>query len=124
MDALDLSTAYLHLETGPGVEVVPVDDDFWDTLDDRTELHTGRLVMAFPMVEHWDGWEMHPGGDEIILVTEGAVRIHTDPGRSPVEVHAPHHVVMPAGTWHTMDVIEPARIVTITWGAGTSHRPR
>jgi hypothetical protein len=37
---------------------------------------------------------------------------------------APQSVVMPAGTWHTLDVIEAARIVTITWGAGTAHRPR
>ncbi len=124
MEPIDLSTTYLHLETGPVVEVVPVDEHFWTTIDQRTELHTGRLVMASEMADDWDVWEMHPGGDEIILVTDGAVRVHTNPGRSPVIVEAPRLVVMPAGAWHTMDVIEPARVVTITWGAGTQHRPR
>lgn len=59
----------------------------------------------------------------MILVTDGVVRVHVDSGE-PVVVRAPELVIMPAGAWHTMDVVEPARVVTITWGAGTRHRAR
>ena len=39
-------------------------------------------------------------------------------------VTAPEYLVVPTGSWHTMDVIEPGRAVIITWGEGTQHRPR
>jgi mannose-6-phosphate isomerase-like protein (cupin superfamily) len=120
---IDLADTYLHLERGAGLRVLDVDDNFWATIDQRADLDDGRLVMATPVTTDWTSWEMHPHGDEVILVTEGVVRVHVDPGE-PVVVPAPDLVVMPAGNCHTMDVIEPARVVTITWGAGTQHRGR
>ena len=123
MEPIDLTHTYLHLERGPGLNMIAVDEDFWTTIDERTDLDDGRLVMAMPMTAAWTNWEMHPDGDEVILVTNGVVRVHTESGE-PVIVRAPELVVMPAGTWHTMDVIEPARVLTITWGAGTQHRTR
>ena len=129
MRPIDLTQTYVHLEPGPGVHVLDVDERFWQTIGDRTELQTGRLVMAGDTTADWDHWEMHPHGDELIMVVRGAVRIHLDAPddptpTEPIELAAPQLVSMPAGTWHTMDVIEPARVVTITWGAGTQHRPR
>ena len=123
MQPIDLTDTYLHLERGPGVGVIDVDENFWATIDERTDLDDGRLVMAMPMTADWSNWEMHPEGDEVIVVTDGVVRVHTE-SNEPVIVRAPELVVMPAGTWHTMDVIEPARVLTITWGAGTQHRAR
>ena len=123
MRPIDLTDTYLHLERGPRVGVIDVDENFWATIDDRTDLDDGRLVMAMPMTADWSNWEMHPEGDEVIVVTDGVVRVHTE-SNEPVIVRAPELVVMPAGTWHTMDVIEPARVLTITWGAGTQHRAR
>ena len=120
---IDLADTYLHLERGAGLRVLDVDEGCWATVDQRTDLDEGRLVMATPVAADWTNWEMHPDGDEVILVTDGVVRVHIDPG-DPVVVRAPDLVIMPAGTWHTMDVIEPARVVTITWGAGTQHRDR
>jgi uncharacterized cupin superfamily protein len=120
---IDLATTYLFLERGAGLRVLDVDEGFWAKIDERTDLDDGRLVMATPMTTDWTNWEMHPAGDEVILVAEGVVRVHTEPGE-PVVVRAPDLVLMPAGTWHTMDIIEPARVVTITWGAGTRHRDR
>lgn len=126
---IDLASTYLHLGTGPEVTPLDVDETFWQTIDQRTELHTGRLVLADDTTEDWDGWEMHPAGDELIVVTSGAVMVHVEhPDRpdldTPIRVDAPNMVLMPAGTWHTVDVIEPARILTVTWGDGTRHRPR
>lgn len=70
MRPIDLTDTYLHLERGPGLNVLEIDEHSW-----------------------------------------------------PV-VRAPEPVVMPAGTWHTMFVVESARVITITWGAGTRHRDR
>jgi mannose-6-phosphate isomerase-like protein (cupin superfamily) len=126
IDAHDPTRTYLHLGTGPEVTLLPVTDDFWSTLDDRTELHTGRLVTGMTNDADWTVWEMHPAGDELIVVTSGAVRFHLDDGTtvSELTVEAPHYVVVPAGTWHTADTLGPAHLLIVTWGDGTTHRPR
>ncbi len=126
MKTYDATDTYVHLAEGPEVSVIPVTAEFWSTIDERTELQTGRLVTATTVDTDWDTWEMHPDGDELIVVTEGRVRLHLDDGTrtSDVTVAAPEFVVMPAGTWHTADSLGPARLLIVTWGAGTQHRPR
>lgn len=117
---------FVHLGTGPGVGVVPVTDDFWETLEGRSELHTGRLVTAAAHDTDWTFWEMHPSGDELVMVVSGSAHFLFDDGASVEEadVHAPGFVVVPAGVWHTADARGPAHLLFVTWGEGTVHRPR
>jgi mannose-6-phosphate isomerase-like protein (cupin superfamily) len=126
MTTHDLTDTYVHLGTGPELSLVDVTPEFWGTIHQRTELHTGRLVTGMTMDTDWDVWEMHPAGDELIVVTEGAVHVHVDDdgvGRE-FDVDAPEYFVVPAGVWHTMDARGPARMVVVTWGEGTQHRTR
>jgi quercetin dioxygenase-like cupin family protein len=122
----DPSLTYLHLGTGPETQLLPVTDAFWSTIDERTDLHTGRLVTGMTNDADWPVWEVHPVGDELIVVTSGSVRFHLDDGSSvsTVTVAAPEYIVVPAGTWHTADTLGPAHLLIVTWGEGTEHRPR
>jgi hypothetical protein len=52
----------------------------------------------------------------LVQEIDGAAR-HVDLG--PCEA-----IVNPPGVWHTADVHEPGRYLTITPGEGTEHRPR
>jgi mannose-6-phosphate isomerase-like protein (cupin superfamily) len=117
---------YVHLGVDETVTTLDVTPEFWAGIDARTELHTGRLITSFEMSSDWDSWEMHPAGDEVILVTTGEVRFRLDDGNEVSQLHvaAPHYVVVPTGTWHTADALGTARLVVITWGEGTQHRPR
>ena len=126
MHSHDPSTTYLHLGTGPETQLLPVTDDFWVTLDQRPDLHTGRLVTGMVNDADWTVWEMHPRGDELIVVTTGSVRFHLDDGTtvSELTVNAPEYIVVPTGTWHTADTLGPAYLLIVTWGEGTQHRPR
>lgn len=126
MTTRDLTETYVHLGTGPEVTSIDVTPDFWPTIDDRTELHTGRLVTGLTMDDDWQVWEMHPAGDEVIIFQEGTAHVHVDHGDAVTEfdVTAPDYFVVPTGTWHTMDARGPARMIVITWGEGTQHRPR
>jgi quercetin dioxygenase-like cupin family protein len=125
-EAHDPSSTYVHLGTGPEVRLVPVTDEFWATIGERTDLHTGRLVTGATTDGDWTVWEMHPAGDELIVVTSGSVRFHLDDGGqvTTLTVAAPHYVVVPAGVWHTVDTLEPGAMLIVTWGEGTEHRPR
>lgn len=117
---------HVHLGTGPEVNTVDAGADFWGTVAERADLQTGRLITSMLMNADWPTWEMHPAGDEVILVTEGEVRFHLDDGDRVVHdtVTAPRYIIVPAGVWHTADALGPARLVVITWGEGTDHRPR
>ncbi len=122
----DPSEVYLFLHEGPEIAREPLTETFWPTIHERTDLQRGRLITAMATDGDWSVWEMHPAAEEVILVTEGASRFHLDDGDEVTEhvVTAPEYLVVPTGTWHTMDVIEPGRAVVITWGEGTQHRPR
>lgn len=88
----------------------------------------GRLVSQHRFTESWDSWEMHPAGDEVVLLLSGEAVIHqelADGVRAEVRLSAGEYAVNPPGAWHTMDLISPEAVALfITAGLGTEHRPR
>jgi mannose-6-phosphate isomerase-like protein (cupin superfamily) len=126
----DPSETYAFLHRGADVHVEPVTPAFWAEIGGRTDLMEGRLITGMGTDGDWSVWEMHPEGDEVILITSGSCRFHLDDGRDGPDsvtehiVTAPEYIVVPKGVWHTMDEVDAGRAVVITWGAGTQHRPR
>ena len=121
----DLSTTYLALADGPGAKRIEVGPDFWATIDERTDL-SGRLVAIFPYDADWASWEIHPDGDEIVVLLSGAVDLVLDlpGGERTVELRDRGTAIVPGGVWHTANVLAPSEALHITRGAGTTHRPR
>jgi mannose-6-phosphate isomerase-like protein (cupin superfamily) len=124
--AVDLTRIYLHLTDGPDVAPVPVGPDFWQRLEERTDLADGRLVMAVRQSEDWPQWEMHPAGEEVVVQLSGAMALVLEEpgGERTVEVGAGEAVIVPRGIWHRGLVRAPGNALFITRGAGTQHRPR
>ncbi len=85
----------------------------------------GRLVMVFEGRGSWDNWERHPAGDEVVICLSGRMTViyETDAGDVRVELGPCEAMINPAGAWHTADIDEPVRLMTITPGLGTEHRP-
>ena len=77
------------------------------------------------MQADWTHWEMHPAGDEILLMVEGRATFVLDlpEGSRDVDLPAGRLLVVPKGVWHTARVSVPARLLAITAGSGTQHRP-
>lgn len=121
----DLDTTYLALASSGEVTTMAVTDEFWATVDERTELTGGRLVMLAHYEADWPSWEIHPAGDEIVYLLSGAVDLVLDEpdGERIVALRGRSACVVPAGTWHTARVHEPGPAVHITAGDGTEHRP-
>jgi mannose-6-phosphate isomerase-like protein (cupin superfamily) len=127
MDALDLSRTYLCLAPSGAVTSIPVTPDFWPTIQTRAELGEGRLVAEFPCKADWNHWEMHPHGEEVLVLLSGEVTFILDEGggaEGRVRLTAGRACVIPRGTWHRAEVHEPGRLVGVTYGRGTEHRPR
>jgi mannose-6-phosphate isomerase-like protein (cupin superfamily) len=68
---------------------------------------------------------MHPAGDEILFMLEGKATFVLDfpGGLKEVALSAGRLLIIPKGVWHTARVSEPARLLAITAGQGTQHRP-
>jgi mannose-6-phosphate isomerase-like protein (cupin superfamily) len=122
----DLATTYVQLDDGPQAFAVEVDDEFWATIDRRSELRGGRLVGTFHNAKEWDVWEMHPAGDEVVCLLTGAVDVVlVEPeGERVVELGAGQTCIVPRGVRHRAIVREPGETLHITRGDGTQHRPR
>ena len=104
---------------------LPVGDDFWQTIDQRTELSRGYLMMVGPMNETWSSWERHPAGEEIVYLLSGSVDFVLDlpGGEQTVELRGRSCAIVPRNTWHRAIVHEAGDMLFVTPGNGTSHRP-
>jgi mannose-6-phosphate isomerase-like protein (cupin superfamily) len=85
----------------------------------------GWLISSYTLDSSWPNWEMHPNGDEIVCSRSGAcdLVIETDEGNQEVSLTPGRTVVIPKGTWHTVQVPEHAELLHITYGSGTTFKP-
>ena len=69
--------------------------------------------------------EMHPDGDEVLLLVSGRVEVVLEGGGSEHvrELTPGQGVVVPQGVWHRVVLREPSQLVYITPGPGGEHRP-
>jgi mannose-6-phosphate isomerase-like protein (cupin superfamily) len=69
--------------------------------------------------------EMHPDGDELLLLVSGRVRVRLelDEGERETELAAGQALVVPRGVWHRISIQEPGQLVHVTPGPGGHHRP-
>lgn len=118
---VDLGHMVLHLADTAKATPVPIGPDFWHAMP--AILATGRMVARIAHDADWNGWEMHPRGDEVVIILSGRVRLHCH-GCGDIEAGPGEAVLIPAGVWHTADVLEPGEAICITEGGDTRHRPR
>jgi mannose-6-phosphate isomerase-like protein (cupin superfamily) len=120
---MDLRETYLHIADST-VESFPV-ERFWERLfaGELPRIAAGGwLVGRFPYDATWTQEEVHPEGDEIVLLLSGEVDFVLD-GGAPVRLRAGSTLVVPRGRWHRAIVHQPGEALHITFGRGTEHRP-
>jgi quercetin dioxygenase-like cupin family protein len=129
--AIDLTNTPVHL--GLGSRALPVKGFEWNgrvleayaaaVANDGPE---GRLVMVSEGSRSWETWERHPAGDELVICLSGRMTVirEVDGEHEPVGLGAYEAMINPSGVWHTADVDQPVRFMTITPGLATEHRPR
>jgi len=123
MAALELERTYLSLDGQGQVRTHPV-AGFWESVDHNPDL-LGTLVAGFVSTEDWPHWEMHPAGEEVLVLIEGRMTLILDEpaGERRLEMAPGSTCVVPRGVWHRALVPETSRFIGLTYGAGTTHRP-
>jgi mannose-6-phosphate isomerase-like protein (cupin superfamily) len=70
------------------------------------------------------GGEMHPDGDEVLYLISGRVKVVLlDNEEDDIEMTPGDGLLVPKGTWHRVDIIEPSQIVYLTPGPNNQFRP-
>lgn len=125
----NLESTYLRLRPDATAEPLPVGPDFWPNLmaGKLGDFHHEFLVTTHAFDASWTNWEMHPNGDEIICLITGSVDLtfERDGVKSALQLrNAGDFALVKQGTWHTADPLQATRLLFITAGEGTTHRPR
>jgi len=115
---------------GPDQSVSPiaVTPTIYEELDKRFEGFRGRLLVATHRFDaDWPTWEMHPKGDEVVVLMSGSARMVLDEAGShrAVVLSTPgDFVVVPKATWHTAKISTPTTLLFVTPGEGTENAVR
>lgn len=122
-----IENAYVGLDAGARARVLPVTPTFWESLGSEALADVARLVSCFTFTSAWNTWEMHPAGEEIVLLLSGRACLRLQRGDEPVQEvlleTAGDYVLVPAGAWHTATTSVPTTMLFVTPGEGTEHRP-
>jgi mannose-6-phosphate isomerase-like protein (cupin superfamily) len=122
----DLASTYVALAPSGAGETIEVTADFWETIDAREHLGEGRLVAVFSCDADWRHWERHPHGEELLVLLSGRVTMVYEMGgeERSVTLEPERAWLVPRGAWHRAVVHAPGKLLAITYGRETEHRPR
>lgn len=126
MQSHDLRKTFAVITTAQTVDPVDVTPDLYPRLDADYDGFKGHVLVAEHAFEmDWGMWEIHPHGDEIVMLLEGEVefRLRLPDGEQSVKLSQPsEYAIVPANTWHTAKTSKPSRVLFLTPGEGTQHR--
>ena len=124
-EAFTLDGTYIHLKPDDSARAMEGGDRFWATIQERTDLDEGRLMGVTGQSADWDHWERHPAGEEILTLLSGEMELVLDVegGEQRTVLRAGETFIVPRGIWHRGIVKEAGRLMFVTAGAGTEHRP-
>jgi len=84
-----------------------------------------ELISCFEFSENWSSWEIHPNGDEIVILLSGKVELILElknEQKSVLLEHAGEYAIIPQNTWHTAKTNRSTKVLFITPGEGTEHK--
>lgn len=120
----DLETTYLGLDGKGRVTPLPVGPDFWRTIETNPDAG-GTLVTVGGGEGDWNHWEMHPVGDEVLVLLAGSLSIvfECEGDDLMTDMQPGATLIVPAGTWHRAIDQHGVRMLFMTYGEGTQHKP-
>ncbi|MEM1260960.1 MAG: cupin [Pseudomonadota bacterium] len=103
----------------------PVTDDLYRRLDKTYNGFAGCALLSCHRFDRdWGVWELHPAGDEIVLLLDGAVTLVLREDGAEREVHLAKplaYTIVPRDTWHTARTNVATEMVFLTPGEGTRN---
>ncbi len=124
---LHMASEFVVFDPRQEATALEVHPNFFQELDQRGDGFKGHLLMSsFHFESDWDTWEMHPTGDEVVVLLSGEATFLLDIPNHPQQVtltESGSYVIVPRGVWHTAKTTVPTQMLFLTAGAGTQNRP-
>lgn len=121
--ALRLASNFVVLNDNFRADTVEVTPDIYARLDEKYKEFAGHLLISsYAFDEDWPTWEVHPAGDEFVILVSGDVDLvlAKDGGDETARMTEPGtFVIVPRDTWHTARVRTHSVMMFITPGEGT-----
>ncbi|MEL7538286.1 MAG: cupin [Pseudomonadota bacterium] len=120
-----LPQTFALLTPALGIHPEACDAGLYERLDRNYDDCKGAtLVSCHAFSEDWGMWELHPHGDELVMLLDGHVTLvlRQDDGDKEVTLTEPlSYVIVPKNTWHTARTKVATRMVFVTPGEGTRN---
>ena len=117
IERLDLAQTFVRLTNDGGIDAVPLTTAFWRGKGAAASGDRFVGIVDFSSSEdlHSSSQEVHPDGDELIIVLAGAIDVMIDDGSSEtaIALDVGHAAVVPRGVWHRLVMREPGRLLFI-----------
>jgi mannose-6-phosphate isomerase-like protein (cupin superfamily) len=84
-----------------------------------------ELISSHAFDSDWSSWEVHPHGDEIVLLISGEVEFVLEAASGEKRVtlkEQGEYLVVRKGVWHTARTRCKSKLLFITPGQGTQHK--
>ncbi len=125
--ALDLQDHCIYLARDGALRSYAKTVEFFRSSGKSPELMDGRMLALYrvnsPRDVHHPDWEMHPAGDELLILASGALSVDAREGATERTAPLPPQAafIVPAGVWHRLIVHEPSVLIAITPRHNTVH---
>ncbi len=128
MESSDIEKEFVVLSPEKHATPMLNTPDVYQKLDEAFGGFAGHeLISCHSFTSNWPTWEVHPKGDEIVMLLAGDVTFLLDIEGEYQKVRLSRvgeYAVVPKGIWHTAHVKEFAKVLFITPGEGTQNEQR
>lgn len=121
--AIRLASNFVVLDDAFNANVVALTPDLHARLDAEFRNFAGHLLISsYAFDEDWPTWEVHPAGDEFVILVAGDADLvlATGEGDDTIRMTEPGtFAIVPRNTWHTARIRKPTVMLFVTPGEGT-----
>lgn len=116
---------FIVLSPDKKATIEPADGTLYERLDKKYTNFIGHeLISGYEFEADWPSWEVHPHGDEIVLLLCGEVTFVFKDNSNETCItlsQQGQYLVVPKGVWHTARTQFKSKLLFITPGQGTLH---
>lgn len=106
--------------------VESVDAKLYERLNSNYNGFKGHdLISCYEFNQDWSTWEIHPNGDEIVVLLSGKATfvLQLDEGNKSIQLQKEGaYVIVPKNVWHTLKTNVKTKVLFITPGEGTQNK--
>ena len=122
----NLLNEFVVMQPDQSTHIEKVDAGLYQRLESNYGDFQGcQMVSCFDFEKDWTTWEIHPHGEEVIVLLSGDVELilEKDVGTESIQLSQQGtFAIIPKNTWHTAKTSKPSRLLFITPGQGTLNK--